>query len=245
MPENNIVTNKFGLSMVMVSGGAYVLLDANEASKPIPLSPENSLLVNLNEEETTDLTNKQLSAERFSVYISNKSLVQNNINPGEQFFYQLYEGSNYESGLAQIVASGNRYLLDRKKPIFYFDGESKNYRNFFNNFTGPKLFLQVSPPENIQETLVYGNSVPCTSSSGTISSIVLQNNTLLGCKDNEIQSIDGNELSEMFSQDMVKNLSSMRLTPTSRPTNPPRGTIIYNNISNTIEFYNGNTWVTL
>lgn len=238
--------------MVMVSGGNYVLLTASEASQPIPLQPGTLVPIEIVDETESAVPQSTISAERFSVYITNENLVQNNLSPGEQFFYQLYEGADYESGLAEIVASGSRFLLNRKKPIYYFDGETKNFTSTFRSFSGPKLFLQVSPPEDLQETLVYGNSVPCSSSSGTIQSVILQNNTLLGCKDDEIQSIDGIELAQMFSDNIVsaidgKNITinSVRILPSNRPVNPPRGTVILNNQSNTIEFYNGTAWVSL
>jgi hypothetical protein len=87
--------------------------------------------------------------------------------------------------------------------------------------------------------------------------VPLENNTLMGCKDNALQSIDGPELIEMFGNNIpaalaekslecaALNLYSIRLLPSGRPLNPPRGTIIYNDNSNVIEFYNGNSWSVL
>ncbi len=80
----------------------------------------------------------------------------------------------------------------------------------------------------------------------------MQDNTLLGCKDGAVQSVDGSEFLEMFGELIVNNLnekalvlSSIRLKPTNRMLNPVRGTIIYNNDTNRIEFYNGQDWSAL
>lgn len=233
MPVNNIVTDKGGLASVIISGGYYVLRSLNE-------TPTAST-----------------ASDPFSVYINENNLVQNNLSPGEIFYYRLYQGSTYETGFGEIINSGVYTILNRKVPDVYYDGQNNNNLTGFYEFEGPQLFLQVSAPPSVDNALAYENSVLCTSSSGTTNIVPLQNNTLMGCKDDSLQSIDGTELVEMFGNNIpvalegksiscaALNLYSIRLLPSGRPLNPPRGTIIYNDQSNVIEFYNGNSWSTL
>lgn len=224
--------------MVEVSGDIYRLMSANE-----------SLSVSANVIEN--------SSDIYAAYISEADLVQNNLMPGEEFCYTLYQGSAYEVGFGQVAVSGGYQILNRTNHIFYFDGSNKTRLLEPYPFDGPRLFLQVSPPPSLDDSLVYSNSVLCTSLSGISTVVQLQDNTLLGCKDNSIQSIDNAELMEMFGNDIpgtlagksvncaALNLYSIRLLPSGRPINPPRGTIIYNDQSNVIEFYNGNSWSAL
>lgn len=237
--------------MVLVSGDALLLLTTEESKLPA-----SSLLPGASGPQATQVLdisgNTVESSEKYSVYITEEDLVQNKFIEGERFFYYLYEGSRYEFGLAEVVASGTRFLLDRKNINLFFDGEVKNFTNRPHSFTGPKLFLQVSSPEDIQSTLFFPNSIPCVSASGAYSSVTLDNNTILGCINNEVQAINNSEFSENFREGVISavyeqdlNLHSVRLIPTTRPINPPRGTIIYNNQYNHMEFYNGIQWVTL
>lgn len=238
MPVNTIVTNKFGLSMVEVSGDIYRLMSTNESS-----SISTNAIAS--------------SSDIYAPYISEADLVQNNLFPGEEFCYTLYNGTAYEVGFGQVVASGGYQILNRINHVYYFDGFNKTRLAQPYPFEGPRLFLQVSPPPSLDDSLIYSNSVLCTSLSGISTVVQLPDNTLLGCKDNAIQSIDNSELMEMFGNDIpgtlagksvncaALNLYSIRLLPSGRPINPPRGTIIYNDQSNVIEFYNGNSWSAL
>lgn len=246
MPVNNIVTNKFGISMISVSGDIYRLMSANESSS-IPRQSVSQVDIDIQSTSTT----------AYAAYITENNLVQNNLLPGDKFCYTLYEGASYEVGFAEILNSGGYKILDRKNHIYFFNGENKTKLDSLYNFSGPYLFLQVSPPPSLDDSLVYENSVLCTSSSGISSVVLLHNDTILGCKNNSLQSIDGNEFIEMFGDNIptalenksisctALNLYSIRLLPSGRPLNPPRGTIIYNDQSNIIEFYNGTSWSAL
>lgn len=257
MTTNKITADKFGISIVLVSGDALLLLNEQEARLPVQtLLPGQTFSQPtaqvLQTDSLLDLQSQASSADKYNIYTTTENLVQNNFLPGESFFYKLSEYSNYEFGIAEIRASGNRFLLERKRIAYYFNGESRDFVSGPPVYSNPKLFLQVSPPEALEETLFFGNSVPCLSASGALSSIVLDNNTILGCKDNQIQAINAGEFGEIFREAIVDslqeenlNLNSVRLIPSQRPINPPRGTIIYNNQFNRMEFYNGIQWVTL
>jgi|GEM_PF-5600877 len=248
MPANNIVTNKYGISMVAVSGGLYKLLTSAESSGPSIATISVSL------DQDLESTN---SSSAFAPYITNENLVQNNFSAGQKFCYTLYDGNTHEVGFGEIVNSGAATILDRQAHVYYFDGTNKIKLTSPFDFSSSILFLQVSPPPSLEDSLVYENSVLGTSSSGIPTVVPLQNNTVLGCKSNYLQSIDGEELVEMFGNNITGalngqnvscaalNLYSIRLLPSGRPINPPRGTIIYNDQSNIIEFYNGNSWSAL
>ena len=251
MTTNRITPDKGGIAIVLVSGNAMILLTAQESSIPasglIPIVT-NPVVEILDEQPVASFA----AADKYSSYITQENLVQNNFVPGERFFYTLTEFDNFEFGIAEVKTSGTRFLLDRQRVGYYFDGESRSFTAQPRSYSEPRLFLQVSSPEFLEETLFFGNSVPCMSASGALSSIVLDNNTVLGCKDNQIQAINSQEFSEIFQDGVLSaidnqsvNLQSTRLMPRTRPVNPVRGTIIYNDQFNQIEFYNGTMWVPL
>jgi hypothetical protein len=231
MPKTNLRTDKSSLCNVVVEGDRLRLLDVKETEK--------------------------LSGVH-SNYVISENLLQNNILPGENFCYHLEDkDGNYEIGFGEIVKEGRRFYLEREKPLW--NGKKSKDGNVDRNrsrapfsFSGEApLFLYTLAP-NFEDCFAYPNSVLCSSKPLHPSPVEMQDNTLLGCKDGAVQSVDGSEFLEMFGELIVNNLnekalvlSSIRLKPTNRMLNPVRGTIIYNNDTNRIEFYNGQDWSAL
>jgi hypothetical protein len=184
-------------------------------------------------------------------YVCEENLIQTYIKPGENFCYHLEDSEQGEVGFAQLAKSGRKYILQREIPLWQYlkkDGTQKFRVSTFIDFKRAPLFLYSTAPE-FEDCLSYENSVLCTSKPYHQTPVELQNNTLLGCKDDTVQSIDGAEFVEMFGgviADSINEkslvLNSIRLKPTPRMLNPVRGTIIYNAETNRLEFYNGQDW---
>lgn len=229
MPANNIVSNKVGLAEVN-------LLDGTPQLKPVA-STEGGL---------------------YGSYITSGNSLGANFSTGQTFYYYLYDESGYESGFAELQTSGAYTVLTRHTPMWYQNGSSKTRIFEPTIVEGTNLLLQATSPASFEDCLAYPNSVISTSVSGVATVVAMQNNTVLGCKDDSLQSLDSDEFSELFVDGMIAsmagknvlcnsiNINSIRILPTgSRPLDPLRGTIIYNDQFNTLEFYNGTAWNTL
>ena len=250
MPVNNIVTDKTGITFVTLTSGVYILNTYEEAVSRSP---------SFNTIDVEDENASGFDINIFASYITQENLIQNNVPTGVRVPYTLYENSNYESGFGTILPTGDRLYFSRDYPTHFYNGTIKNKILGPVEFSQSKLFLQISGPSTIDNAAVFQNSVLCTSSSGVPSAVPLENNTLMGCKDDLLQSIDGAELTEMFNGEIASSLngkniecsgivlSAVRLIPRSRPVGADLspGIIIYNVSSNNIEFWDGGSWRTL
>jgi len=79
--------------------------------------------------------------------------------------------------------------------------------------------------------------------------VFLEDGNFLGAKDGSIAEFTPKEMLDSISKERTQHSSAveqLRLTPvTNRPRSPRRGTIIFNNTSRRIEFYDGTGWKTI
>ena len=110
-----------------------------------------------------------------------------------------------------------------------------------------------------EDLFAYENSVICSSKEFTPCPVQLEDRTLLGCLNGQIQSIDRNELvsilGDSYINDMFRKIKKaeaptfrgvvFEVRPSVRPENPVRGTLIFNDLTSRMEFFNGEKWESL
>ena len=160
---------------------------------------------------------------------------------GENFFYTATQ--NIEGQLlAQEVGVGSIYSKGRgKSKTSYLRREIsilfKNSRSSFRTkgelhdfLTDKKIIIETYIPENINELFVKANSIPCSIAPHTPTLVELDENCLVGRKNDIIQSIDRDELWSILTNEE------------KWPSNPTKGSIRYNNQDNCFEGYDGQKW---
>ena len=106
------------------------------------------------------------------------------------------------------------------------------------------IVIQSYTPKTLTELFSYRNAAVCSNAQYSATCVELQNNTLLGCYNDEIQSIDREELLSILDVNTIE-FDQVRLKPTKRTKGAKRGTIIFNQDTNSFEGYNGTEWVQL
>jgi len=178
-----------------------------------------------------------------------------------------------ERGIGRLVAIDNGYEIERIQPLgFYVNGDSNPHPcvngpvDFSDTIT-----VTSSYPFSLLESLSEDHSVVTCSSPFVPRPVQLSNFSILGRLDGEIVSLSFNELSkcEEFREALASAVTSytkqmafsaskintktkrgvissnvFHLNPTS---NPPakKGTLIYDEIDDTLKYYDGTTWRSL
>ena len=180
--------------------------------------------------------------------------------------------AQYERGLAHIEKSGNKLVLVRDvsietKEILQNCGTSDGFLKFPD-----ETYLVVGSyiPNNYQDLYIQDNSVVCSTAPRTPSPVEIQENSLLGRLEGEIQSVSSSELALILTTDFTVDslqhnsrplliasdhvevtnekaklaASHFVLKPKqSKPRNRQAGSIIFNQKTKSLEFFNGDGWV--
>lgn len=201
------------------------------------------------------------------------------LNTNFFYFIQQYDGDNViasERGVGELQEVDGSLRLIRERAISYYDGTysatSRPGVFYFFNPAYPHLTVQSYIPERYIDTLHSPHSVLCSIEGCVPSPVELEDNTLLGRMDDRIQSIDGDELRQIITdnniiaavtdtrvplnvrtpqinllrKDSVLSAPSLQVRPVYtdavKPPNPQRGTIIFNDEANCFEGFDGKEW---
>lgn len=281
MPENDIVFISEGLSVATIdtnSGDIKLEATYDKFNELGMFQPE----IESGELSLTTLTGFDENTQLFS----QGTLLQDNIEPEKKFLYKIdiYEPdelnqqviTQYEIGIGKIVIRSGYYYLDRITSLYRYSNQQESRTNstdFINFINSSFPCVTVSPTTitNTNDYFINPNSVLTSSYEYTPSPVVLEEFTLLGRMDGNIQSIDSSELRQILTDANIINaiesstgnftflcqtlnlsnsnsrLSSAALQArpvynnSNRPV-PQRGMIIYNDQTNRIEVYNGTAW---
>ena len=223
MPKNKILTNRFGVSLAYISNGVIELLN-----------------------------HKKLSESK-SIYkgVPESALLQEVFAPFENFYYSVEKvdssGSiEQEYGYGELQKVGKKWILNREVPVIFNNiySETELRPSSLHDFAEGFYIVRSSIPPDADSLFAYKNSVLCSSESFVPCPVELQTNTLLGCKDDMMQSIDRNELLDMLDLESTTP-SKLQLRPVSRPSSAKRGTIIFNIDTGSFEGFNGKDWIAL
>lgn len=216
-----------------------------------------------------------------------ESWLRDKVPTGIRFYYALeqYTGrprfgegavSYAEQGIGYTEESGDDLLFIRETPVFggAKPSEVQHFpRSRPAHFLDPKFSIAISStaPASYRFALAVPHSVIASVDAFVPTPVPLEENTLLGRKDNRIQSIDKDELLEILTTDAVidtvtKNKNQMALSsrrvnltrknsvvsaPIIRPYPPykdnekpkaQKGAIIYNESTDCLEYYTGSEW---
>jgi hypothetical protein len=153
---------------------------------------------------------------------------EDNFFTEQNIFYKLQRVSengvdfNYvETGIGELYKKGKNFLFKREWCFDFNDSNSVGRRKIPKNGNIPKtkvsekekLFLSKYTPENFRKTLVSKNSVMCSTDRFTPCPVELQNSTLLGRLNNQIQSINKSELRKILTdEEMIQAISYNKKT---------------------------------
>ena len=217
--------------------------------------------------------------------ITEESCFCHKIGDGARFFYLVEHFFNsrllgeWESGIGQFRIVDGEHIVDREIPLYKGEGNGIETRRVpqggkptvFHNRDGHIKVSSIAPA-TFMDLLAAPYSVIVSVDPYNPSPVELEENTLLGRKDDIIQSIDMGELKEMdgFSDavneivsenqkqikmkarrlDLTRKNSVMsapvlRATPVYDNTEKPpaqQGMIIYNKDTRKLEFFDGMDW---
>lgn len=196
----------------------------------------------------------------------------------ENIFYSLVGTKNErtfdftELGIGEIYKKNKNYYFKREYCFeFIENNETRRPRNgkilSLDKFKSHKLFLTESPPSHFILALASDYSVLCSTNKFVPCPVELQNKTLLGRLDGQIQSIDKSELRKILTDgeiinavsqnkktfdfntrniNMVENKARMS-TPYlhlkyNEDVRPQRGYLRFNYEDNCFEGYDGKRW---
>lgn len=178
-----------------------------------------------------------------------------------------------EQGIGKIQKNGNNYYLKRDYPLRYYNGNDY-YASYGSavNFLNQGTFIIASfVPSQYNDALFYENSVLCSNEYRGPLCVDLPPSSVLGRINDNIQSLDSNELRQILTDAIVREIiesstgnytflcqtlnlanSNSRLSSaalqarpvynnSNRPA-PQRGSIIYNDQTNRFEGYDGTSW---
>jgi hypothetical protein len=174
---------------------------------------------------------------------------------------------NIEVGIGYLIEQDDKVLLRRFKPMAFKQPNCNivpvNTAVDVFRPQGSDEYIIVSSyaPTLLTELLIDPNCTIASSKECPINVIEIENNSVLGRLDGDIQSLSLNNISDRTidllssytkqlvlscSQLDVKKIktSSLQLKPSNRPQSK-EGTLIYNEKNKTIEYYDGSQWRTL
>jgi len=145
----------------------------------------------------------------------------------QNLFYKLYkigvDGKTFnymETGIGELHKKGKKLIFSREYCFEHSDQDcsdceytqvNKARHGKVPNIrlgSGEELFLTKFLPDNYKYILSSENSVFCSTDKFTPSPVELQNNTLLGRLDDQIQSIDQDELMKMIPPKSIAEIIS-------------------------------------
>ena len=207
------------------------------------------------------------------------------------FFYKVEEFDSkpwpnreilsWEEGIGQLKVKNGITILDRLTPTLYYteiDGQKNpiprkdgtvSKLNFDHNSF---LILTTRLPKTFSELFSYDNTVICSLGGNRPHFAHIEENTVLGRLDGEIENLNSHQLATVLGDEglkqtfllshspLVSNSDSFELagnnssiisnslllkSTRSRPQSPQKGTLIYNSRKKAFEGWDGNEWKTL
>ena len=207
------------------------------------------------------------------------------IGDGYRCFYLIEELDgdrvlNFETGVGLFEINGDQHLLHRQISMTEGVGITKQVRRTlpeqppqrFDPEDGAVFRITSIQPNTTLEFYAAPNTILASSDSYTISPVEIEENALLGRKDDIIQSIDKEEFKEMMKDAIIESFTEsqkqhdiktrrinltrknavistpvVRLAPDNynNTEKPPaqQGMIIYNTDKKCLEFFNGDKWI--
>ena len=207
------------------------------------------------------------------------------IGDGYRCFYLIEELDgqrvlNFETGIGLFEINGDQHLLHRQISMTEGVGITKQVRRTLPEQPPQKfdpeddaIFRITSiQPSTTLEFYAAPNTILASSDSYTVSPVEIEENALLGRKDDIIQSIDKEEFKEMMKEAIIESFNEsqkqhdiktrrinltrknavistpvVRLAPDNynNKEKPPaqQGMIIYNTDKKCLEFFNGDKWI--
>jgi len=207
------------------------------------------------------------------------------IGDGYRCFYLIEELDgqrvlNFETGIGLFEINGGQHLLHRQISMTEGVGITKQIRRTlpeqppqkFDPEDGAVFRITSIQPNTTLEFYAAPNTILASSDSYTVSPVEIEENALLGRKDDIIQSIDKEEFKEMMKEAIIESFNEsqkqhdiktrrinltrknavistpvVRLAPDNynNKEKPPaqQGMIIYNTDKKCLEFFNGDKWI--
>ena len=207
------------------------------------------------------------------------------IGDGYRCFYLIEELDgdrvlNFETGVGLFEINGDQHLLHRQISMTEGVGITKQVRRTlpeqppqrFDPEDGAVFRITSIQPNTTLEFYAAPNTILASSDSYTISPVEIEENALLGRKDDIIQSIDKEEFKEMMKDAIIESFTEsqkqhdiktrrinltrknavistpvVRLAPDNynNTEKPPaqQGMVIYNTDKKCLEFFNGDKWI--
>jgi len=206
------------------------------------------------------------------------SKLKNAVPVGQNFFYNISKTYNersyhyHEYGIGELYRRGRGTYL-RREYCFSVEDDLDQYnpRNgkppVISMKNHESMLITSYIPEDYRKIFVSPNSVLCSTEQFVPTPVELQNNTVLGMKDGQIQEINGvglraiitdNEIVKAVSntqktitlqtrtlelaQNSRLSTSTIHLSPSPRPKHAKRGTIRFNDADDCFEGYDGVQW---
>jgi len=222
------------------------------------------------------------TGSHFSTYMQEEESLRQSFDENTSFFYTIEnfdsedvnsrQKTHAERGLANVSQEGDKFFLNRIVCIETAQKEDDlPYEDGFLVFD-ENTYLVVGSyiPRNYIDLFYENNAVICSTDAQTPSPIQINENSLLGRLENEIQSIDGQELALILTTNFTveslqanssplllsakhvevldnnSKLSSAHMVARPRKTRPKNreaGSIIFNEKKKCLEFFNGIKWV--
>ena len=225
------------------------------------------------------------SANSYFESLPKEMALEENIPQDSLFFYKIEQFDNQpyprrkliaaEKGIGVITSKDKTLFLERLQGKRYYNEETgwlasvdDRLYDFDNN---KYIIITTSLPSSLDELFTIKDTVVCSLGNKVPELVPLQDNTLLGKIEGDIQSIDGSEMHNMIGPQSIQkiflsydlplaiNTDNLELTgknsslrsnslilksTRSRPKPPIEGSIIYNSRKKAFQGFDGETWKT-
>lgn len=235
-----------------------------------------------------DLNEFKKHKNEYTNIINEDFLLQKCIPVNQNFFYiaeqcdcssHLRTVTFYEKGVGELYKKGRKFYLKRERATYFNDSGTGEYPappSAFHNFEkDAHIIIKSIIPDQYLDLFAYPYSVLCSIEPYTPTPVELEESSVIGRLNDQVQSIDKDELRQILTdqnivgavQDNQDNLllnskvvdlvnrESRISTPvihiksvhnnSIKPVNPNRGSIIFNDETGNFEGFNGNDWVPL
>lgn len=260
MPQNQIIFNSNCFSTAYLNTSGEIIL--------------------YNDYDNLVKQNDDLSLQVINGEIDSNYLLQKNIEVDKIFFYKIEQLKNCgefknndclksETGIGKLTETNGAYKLVRIIHLYQNSLRTQKDTGFLNFKQQSYIKVTATVPENFKDCLIEDFTVIACNKRFVPTPVQLQEKTLLGRLNDQVQSIDSSELRSILGDSNIvdavestnKSLSlqskvvdlvspesrvtsaSFRARPRKRPPNPQRGDVIFNSDSNCFEGYDGTSWV--
>jgi len=222
------------------------------------------------------------AGSRFHAYFPEEESLRKTFDQEVYFFYTIenFDGEDQttrkllqaERGLARVKKTRGKYYLLRETLLSSHDSSASLQRTEEGFLEFPEedhLVVNSYIPQSYAESLCYGNSVICSSEPFTPYPVEIQENSVVGRLDGDVESINSKELALILTTDFVVDSLETNSRPLllgsdhieainpqtklvsshlvikprdGKPRNRQAGTIVFNSKTNSLEFFNGSSW---